>query len=49
MKNDDFEELMRLAKEIFNNNFQILRRNLYKKTKDFIDWYQKWSFFKKIQ
>lgn len=37
MKNDDFEELMRLAKEIFNNNFQILRRNLYKKMKDFID------------
>lgn len=39
MKNDDFEELMRLAKEILNDNFEILRRNLYKKMKDFIDLY----------
>lgn len=39
MKNDDFEQLMRLAKDILNNNFEILRRNLYKKMKDFIDLY----------
>lgn len=39
MKNDDFEELMRLPKEILNDNFEILRRNLYKKMKDFIDLY----------
>lgn len=39
MKNDDFEQLTRLAKDILNNNFEILRRNLYKKMKDFIDLY----------
>lgn len=45
MKNDDFEELMRLPKEILNDNFEILRRNLYKKMKDFIDLYWNWSVF----
>lgn len=37
MKNDDFEQLMRLAKDILNNNFEILRRNLYEKMKGFMD------------